>query len=64
MHSRDENFKLAQLKRSFDHELLSGKGLQKDKDCGGYPGAATASKLSTHIVQQQQHANKKRKHKS
>ncbi|KAH8290971.1 hypothetical protein KR054_007576 [Drosophila jambulina] len=60
MHSRDENFKLAQLKRSFDHELLSGKGsLQKDKDCGGYPGAGTASKLPTHNVQQQQHANKK-----
>ncbi|KAH8253034.1 hypothetical protein KR032_003235 [Drosophila birchii] len=59
MHSRDENFKLAQLKRSFDHELLSGKGLQKDKDCGAYPGAGTASKLPTHNVQQQQHANKK-----
>ncbi|KAH8308857.1 hypothetical protein KR059_002533 [Drosophila kikkawai] len=59
MHSRDENFKLAQLKRSFDHELLSGKALQKDKDCGGYPGAGTASKLPTHSVQQQQHANKK-----
>ncbi|XP_020803332.1 uncharacterized protein CG5098 isoform X1 [Drosophila serrata] len=59
MHSRDENFKLAQLKRSFDHELLSGKNLQKDKDCAGYPGAGTPSKLPTHNVQQQQHANKK-----
>ncbi|KAI8039668.1 uncharacterized protein CG5098 isoform X1 [Drosophila gunungcola] len=55
--SRDENFKLAQLKRSFDHELLSGKSLPKDKDFG-YPPAGSASKLPTHNVQQQ-HVNKK-----
>ncbi|XP_017078572.1 uncharacterized protein CG5098 isoform X2 [Drosophila eugracilis] len=57
MPTRDENFKLAQLKRSFDHELLSGKNLQKEKDFG-YPTAGSASKLPTHNVQQQ-HANKK-----
>ncbi|XP_017049557.1 uncharacterized protein CG5098 isoform X2 [Drosophila ficusphila] len=57
MQTRDENFKLAQLKRSFDHELLSGKNLQKEKDFG-YPPAGSASKLPTHNVQQQ-HANKK-----
>jgi len=59
MQTRDENFKLAQLKRSFDHELISGKNQQKDKDFG-YPSAGSASKLPTHNVQQQ-HANKKRK---
>ncbi|XP_070068490.1 uncharacterized protein CG5098 isoform X1 [Drosophila takahashii] len=57
MQTRDENFKLAQLKRSFDHELLSGKNQQKDKDFG-YPSAGSASKLPTHNVQQQ-HGNKK-----
>nr|XP_016929440.1 uncharacterized protein CG5098 isoform X1 [Drosophila suzukii] len=57
MQTRDENFKLAQLKRSFDHELISGKNQQKDKDFG-YPSAGSASKLPTHNVQQQ-HANKK-----
>ncbi|XP_016985969.1 uncharacterized protein CG5098 isoform X2 [Drosophila rhopaloa] len=56
MQTRDENFKLAQLKRSFDHEL-SGKSLPKDKDFG-YPSAGSAGKLPTHNVQQQ-HANKK-----
>lgn len=57
MPTRDENFKLAQLKRSFDHELLAAKGMPKDKDCG-YPGAGP-TKLPAHNVQQQ-HANKKR----
>lgn len=58
MQSRDENFKLTQLKRSFEPDL-SGKNPQKEKDFG-YPSASSASKLPTHNVQQQ-HANKKRK---
>ncbi|EDX07609.1 GD11336 [Drosophila simulans] len=56
MQSRDENFKLTQLKRSFDPDL-SGKNPQKEKDFG-YPSVSSASKLPTHNVQQQ-HANKK-----
>ncbi|XP_033152278.1 uncharacterized protein CG5098 isoform X1 [Drosophila mauritiana] len=56
MQSRDENFKLTQLKRSFDTDL-SGKNPQKEKDFG-YPSVSSASKLPTHNVQQQ-HANKK-----
>ncbi|XP_026841732.1 uncharacterized protein CG5098 isoform X2 [Drosophila persimilis] len=47
LQNRDENFKLSQLKRSFEQEVLSSKNLQKDK-------------LSPHNLQhQQQHANKK-----
>ncbi|EDW48399.1 GM21842 [Drosophila sechellia] len=56
MQSRDENFKLTQLKRGFDPDL-SGKNPQKEKDFG-YPSVSSASKLPTHNVQQQ-HANKK-----
>ncbi|XP_070134266.1 uncharacterized protein CG5098 isoform X2 [Drosophila bipectinata] len=57
MPTRDENFKLAQLKRSFDHELQAGKSMPKDKDCG-YPGAGS-TKLPAHNVQQQHGSSKK-----
>ncbi|KAH8277947.1 hypothetical protein KR018_010804 [Drosophila ironensis] len=52
MPTRDENFKLAQLKRSFDQELLAGKNVAKDKDCA-------YNKMPANNLHQQ-HANKKR----
>ncbi|XP_022232213.2 uncharacterized protein CG5098 isoform X2 [Drosophila obscura] len=51
MQNRDENFKLSQLKRSFEQEVLSSKSMQKDK--------LSPHNLQHQQQQSQQHANKK-----
>ncbi|XP_034654805.1 uncharacterized protein CG5098 isoform X1 [Drosophila subobscura] len=51
MQNRDENFKLSQLKRSFEQEVLSSKSMQKDKQ--------SPHNLQHQQQQTQQHANKK-----